>query len=399
MKNLTLPIALLVVLTSFTRARADSMNPPSFEQIGFSTLNAYGQNGTTGGGTNAPAVVRTAKEFQSACERLEIKDKAVRAQTPRVVLVADDIDLGELSNVTGNSTGMKVGIVRVQPHTTIYSTNGATLKRGTIEIHGTHNIIIRNLKFRDLWEFDPTGKYDKMGWDYVRITDKGEARAHHVWVDHCDFGKVYDGALDIVHGSDCVTVSWCKFAGDERGPQKKVSLIGHSSGPTAAAMDRGRLNVTLHHNWYENIEDRTPRARFGNIHCFNNLIEGAQYANMSVMSAVTLVEHCVYRDVKCATSFSHAKDSALHEKGGTICLVDSRNENPRTNAVAVKAEEKFEQENDFKSNVEREKLQFNKPAELAWNNLNALPYRYAADPVDATSALVKRWAGAGKLKF
>ena len=146
------------LLFSIHRGQAAATNAPSFEQVGFSTLHAYGQNGTTGGGTNAPVVVRTAKEFQSACERLEIKDKKVRAVTPRVVLVAADLDLGELANVTGNSTGKPVGIVRVLSDTTIYSTNGATLKRGTIELHGTHNIVIRNLAFRDLWEFDPTGK-------------------------------------------------------------------------------------------------------------------------------------------------------------------------------------------------------------------------------------------------
>jgi pectate lyase len=287
----------------------------------------------------------------------------------------------------------------VRPHTTIYSTNGATILRGTIEIHGAWNIIIRNLKFRDLWEFDPTGQYDKLGWDYVRLTDQGDNLAHHVWVDHCDFGKVYDGALDIVHGSDCVTVSWCRFAGDERGPQKKVSLIGHSSGPTAAEKDRGRLNVTLHHNWYENIEDRTPRARFGNIHAFNNVIEGAQYATISVMGAVTLVENCVYRDTKCATSYSHAKDSSLHEKGGTICIVDSRNENPRQSPVPAKAEERFEQEKNFQSNVERAKLQFNAPVAFEWTNRNALPYGYRTDATDANVDVVKRNAGVGKLKF
>lgn len=396
MKRIFCLLASFALLNS---VHAENTNAPDFAQVGFSTLAAYGQTNTAGGGTNTPVVVRTTKEFQSACERLEIKDKHVREVAPRVILVANDLDLGELSNVTGSSTGKPVGIVRVQSHTTIFSTNGATIKRGTLELHGAHNVIIRNLKFRDLWEFDPTGKYDRLGWDFVRITDHGQEFAHHIWVDHCDFGKVYDGDVDIVHGSDCITVSWCKFSGDERGPQKKVSLIGHSSGPGAAEKDRGRLNVTLHHNWYADIEDRTPRARFGNIHCYNNLIEGAQNANISVMTAVTLVEHCVYRDVKIATTFSHAKDSALKEKGGTICIVDSRNENPRTAPVAAKADEKFEQENNFKSNVERAKLQFNPPAGFAWENLNALPYRYTADAVDTTPALVKEWSGVGKLKF
>ena len=363
-------------------------------QVGFSTLTAYGQVGTTGGGDVAPTIVRNAKEFLSAAERLEIKDKKIRDTTPRVILIANDIDLGELKNVTGNSTGKEVGIIRIRPHTTIYSTNAATLRRGTLEVHGTRNIIIRSLKFRDLWEFDPTGKYDKLGWDYVRITDKGNDIAHHVWVDHCDFEKAYDGLLDVVHGSDLITISWCRFAGDTNGPQKKVTLIGHSSSPTAAEIDRGRLNVTLHHNLFENIEDRVPRARFGNIHAFNNVVEGAQYATMSVMGAVTLVENSIYRDVKCATSFSHAKDSALKEKGGAICIVDSKNENPRETTPATKPDERFEQENNFKSNVERTKLEFNAPRGFVWENRNQLPYRYEADVTGKTVELVKRLSGA-----
>ena len=372
---------------------------PSVEHTGFSTLNSYGQDGTTGGGTNAPVFVRSAKEFQSAAERLDIKDKKLRDTAPRVILVANDIDLGELANVTGSSSGKSVGIVRVRPHTTISSAGaGATILRGTLELHGTWNIIIRNLKFRDLWELDPTGKYDRFGWDYVRITSGGKVHSHHVWVDHCDFGKVYDGQVDVVHGSDCVTISWCRFAGDERGPQKKVSLIGHSSSPSAAAVDRGRLNVTLHHNWYENIEDRTPRARFGNIHAYNNVIEGAKYATISVMTAVTLVEGCVYRNAKCATSFSHAKDSAAKEKSGTICIVDSRNENIRAADVAEKADERFEQENNFKSNVTREALQFNAAPGLVWPDRNKIPYHYTADSVDAASELVKKFSGCGHLE-
>jgi pectate lyase len=95
----------------------------------------------------------------------------------------------------------------------------------------------------------------------------------------------------------------CRFASDARGPQKKVSLIGHSSSGNAAALDRGRLNVTLRHNLFENIADRAPRARFANVHAFNNCVDGAENATISVMSAATLVENCFYQDCRIATTF------------------------------------------------------------------------------------------------
>ena len=236
-----------------------------------------------------------------------------------VVCINNDIDLGELKNSPGGEQIRDVGIVRIGSDATVYAEGpGVTIHHGTFEVHGKHNIIIRNLAFRNLWEFDPTSKYDKLGWDYVRITREGQTFSHHIWVDHCDFGKVYDGQLDIVHGSDLVTVSWCKFSGDEHGPQKKVSLVGH--GPNNVKEDQGRLNVTFHHNWYENIEDRAPRARFGNIHCFNNYINQAENATMSVVGATTLIERNYYEGVKISTSYSHANDSVEKSRGGLSVL-------------------------------------------------------------------------------
>ena len=396
MKYLPSLLAVCLAAVSVCHAQAAA---PAFDQIGFSTVASYGLAGTTGGGDAMPTVVRTVKEFQTACERLDLKDKKLRDNSPCVVLVATNLDLGELANVTGSSTGKNVGIVRVRPNTTIYSTDGATISRGTIEVHGAWNIIIRNLKFRDLWEFDSTGKYDRFGWDYVRITNAGQQHSHHVWVDHCDFGKAYDGQCDIVHGSDCITVSWNRFAGDERGPHKKSMLIGHSSGPSAAAGDKGYLNVTLHHNWFENIDDRAPRVRFGNIHALNNVIEGAQYATICVDGAVTLVEGCVYKDVKVATTFSHASDTAAKNRAGVICIVDSLNLSPRAAGTPDKQSERDELENNFKANVERAKLEFNPLADFAWTNRNALLYRYTADAADSVVALVKENAGVGKLKL
>ena len=63
------------------------------------------------------------------------------------------------------------------------------------------NVIIRNLRFRDLWVYDPTGNYDTYGWDYIHL----EEGSHHVWVDHCDLDQAYDGMIDLSHGADYLT--------------------------------------------------------------------------------------------------------------------------------------------------------------------------------------------------
>lgn len=173
-------------------------------------------------------------------------------------------------------------------------------------------------------------------------------------------------------------------------------MIGHSSSGNAAAKDRGRLNVTLHHNWFENIEDRAPRARFGNIHMLNNFVDRAKNATMSVTGAVTLVENCVYRDTQIATSFSHDQDSVSKGRGGTICIVNSRNEEPLPAKSSDDLDKQFELENNFKSNVPRDRLQFNSPVGFSWKNLGTLPYSYQPDPVDEIPALVWKYAGTGK---
>lgn len=368
---------------------------PDFSLVGFATVNGYGVAGTTGGGTAKPIIVHNAEELRAAVER---SDSKKGDETPRVVKVVGDIDLGVLGNQKGGNELKAVGVVLIGSNTTVYAEGaGATIHHGTLELHGTHNVIIRNLKFRDLWELDPKGAYDKFGWDYIRIVSSGKKFSHHVWVDHCDFEKVYDGMVDITHGSDLITISWCRFAGDERGPQKKVSLIGHSSSESAAALDKGHLNVTLHHNVFENIDDRAPRVRFGNIHVFNNFINGAENANISVMGAVTFVENCVYKDTRIATTFSHAADAMAKEKGGTVLIVNSRNEQPRPLHEPKNEREKFENEHNFMNSVDPASFIFNAPTDWEWKDLKRVPYPYHADPVEQVPEMVGRFSGTGKI--
>jgi pectate lyase len=74
--------------------------------------------------------------------------------------------------------------------------------------------------------------------------------------------QVHDGELDITNASDLVTVSFNRFFDHD-----KVMLIGSSD---SAAADRGKLRVTLHHNWFRNTGQRTPRVRFGQVDIYNN---------------------------------------------------------------------------------------------------------------------------------
>src|SRR2546422_6074727 len=92
-----LSLAALVTCRATAETSLKPDSAPSFQIEGFATINGYGLNGTIGGG-NAPVItVRTAAELQAAVERSELK-KNLRDNTPRVIRIAADIDLGDLGN-------------------------------------------------------------------------------------------------------------------------------------------------------------------------------------------------------------------------------------------------------------------------------------------------------------
>ena len=47
----------------------------------------------------------------------------------------------------------------------------------------------------------------------------------------------------------------------------KTMVIGNGDSNVA---DEGKLHVTLHHNYFHNVVQRTPRVRFGQVHTYNN---------------------------------------------------------------------------------------------------------------------------------
>jgi pectate lyase len=119
------------------------------------------------------------------------------------------------------------------------------------------NIIIRNIHLSN-----PEGKGTG---DAVEFTNG----VSNIWVDHVTFGQSKDGSLDFKRGADLATVSWCKFDyPDANAGHNYVNLVGHSD--QYPDLDRGKLRVTFHHNWYSgHSHQRMPRVRYGQVHVFN----------------------------------------------------------------------------------------------------------------------------------
>jgi pectate lyase len=184
----------------------------------------------------------------------------------------------------------------------------AGFKGANLMIKGVDNVIVRNLRFESALDcfpqWDPTdtavGNWNS---EYDDVTVYGGT---HVWMDHNTFtdgdhpdsslpsyyGRIYeqhDGELDIVKGSDLVTASWNVFEDHD-----KTTLIGNSDGAATAAVDRGHLRVTLHHNLYRNVLERAPRVRFGKVDSYDNHFvagDGYVYSYGIGMESQLVAEH------------------------------------------------------------------------------------------------------------
>jgi len=204
-----------------------------------------GQSTTTGGGDATPVVPTTLEELEAYASD----------DQPRVIHIEGAWDLNGRLNVASNKTLLGIG-----PDAEL---------RGGVRIRGYDDAFVENVIIRNLNINGATTDVDK---DAMQVYF-----AHHIWVDHCEIWDGVDANLDVVHGSNWVTISWTKFRYSSAAPDpdhKFSSLIGHSD--NNADEDDGRLKVTLHHNWWaEGVTERMPRVRFGEVHSFNNYFSSA----------------------------------------------------------------------------------------------------------------------------
>jgi pectate lyase len=255
-------------------------NPPApSELIGWASLGG----GTTGGGNATPQVVTTLQQFTSA----------VTGSTAAVIYVNGKLAAGRVG-IGSNKTIVGVCGAEIHGHLSVGS-----------------NVIVRNIKIVGFGvgdcSLDPS--YDSSvgcssGDDAITVSG-----AQHVWFDHCDVSDGTDGNLDVVNGSDYVTISWTKFhytprtdptGNDNTGAEghRFSNLIGSSD---TVAADVNHLNITWHHDWWaDNVNQRMPRSRRGKIHILNSLYTatGNSYCSNAGQDAKLLVEGTVYNGVK-----------------------------------------------------------------------------------------------------
>ncbi|KAG8916612.1 hypothetical protein FRC01_002958, partial [Tulasnella sp. 417] len=224
-----------------------------------STLEGYAtQNGgTTGGAGGTTVTVSNIADLRTAAAGTTAK---IIRLTSIITGDGERVDVGSNTSILGSCGGGITG-------------SGFRVKEGT-------NVIFRNLKL----------------YKSEAPTDLIEIQAStNVWVDHNEFYSdldhdkdFYDGATDVNHGSDYITVSWNYYH-----HHYKTSLVGHSD--NNGSEDTGHFHVTYHHNYFADLGSRLPSLRFGTGHIFNNY-----YLNIitscidSRDGAQTLIENNVF---------------------------------------------------------------------------------------------------------
>jgi pectate lyase len=248
--------ATLAIVLAMLPATGEAAPQPEVLQTGtpdgFASVNALGQDGTTGGAGGPTVTVDTTDELLAAIDTIG----------PMVIMVDGTIDITSKQGVRPHKTILGVG-------------DTAVINGGGLDFHRSFNVIVRNLTFTNAED------------DAVNVGQE----SHHIWVDHNTFVDPVDGAIDIVREADYVTVSWNWFQGTD-----KTMLISHSD---SASSDVGHLKVTIHHNYFDGSRQRHPRVRFGEpVHVYNNYFRSNElYAVASTQDAGVLVEGNYFENV------------------------------------------------------------------------------------------------------
>jgi pectate lyase len=332
-------------------------------EYGLSGFAAY----ATGGGVipeNDPAYrrVTNADEFREALKP---------GSGAKVIEIVNDLDLGWLEIPESARAApfakhndpllhpvlLKTGVSKITVDNanglTLFSRNGSALRHASLVFRASSNIVIRNLRFDELWEWDEAtrGDYDRNDWDYISL-ENGTSK---VWIDHSTFGKSYDGVVDAKGGSNGITISWSGFEGDDGEPGSWVSeqiealdrlpakypmyaaLLeagltkadivaiaagqkkGHLIGASELAADNAELELTLHHNLYTDMMDRIPRLRAGNAHAYNIAVDNAG----SHAASKRLTPEIAAAIAEAGFHFGVTSNGAISTEGGAVLLENS----------------------------------------------------------------------------
>ncbi|KAG8927868.1 hypothetical protein FRC02_007649, partial [Tulasnella sp. 418] len=268
-------LSLLAPLVAATPSGSQAAN------LGYATLNG-GTKGGIGGATTTVSSLAALKT-------------AVADDTARVVFLA-------AGTYTGNEIvkiGANKSLIGISP--------GPSLVGIGLRVLDKSNVIIRNLKISKV--LAATG--DAIGIQGTTVKN--------IWVDQVELFSdkdhdkdYYDGLLDITHGVQYVSVTYCKLHDHYKG-----SLVGHSD---SNGSEDTVITVTYALNYWYNIGSRMPSFRFGKGHILNNYFLNSDDGVNTRQGAQVLVEGNVFSGV----------GKPVFEDGGCATVINNTNASPNT---------------------------------------------------------------------
>ena len=142
-------------------------------------------------------------------------------------------------------------------------------------------------------------------------------RTHHVWVDHCTFEEYPLILVDVKRSSYAVTLSWNRFENGQSG-----ILFGLEPDIFVDSLQ----TLTLHHNYFENLEKVGVLARHGKIHAYNNFVFDVKQAGMECTdSAACYIESNVFNNETPVSVYRLENEDGSPDKTtkGFVYMIDN----------------------------------------------------------------------------
>ena len=142
-------------------------------------------------------------------------------------------------------------------------------------------------------------------------------RTHHVWVDHCTFEEYPLILVDVKRSSYAVTLSWNRFENGQSG-----ILFGLEPDIFVDSLQ----TLTLHHNYFENLEKVGVLARHGKIHAYNNFFFDVKQAGMECTdSAACCIESNVFNNETPVSVYRLENEDGSPDKTtkGFVYMIDN----------------------------------------------------------------------------
>lgn len=319
-------------------------------------LEGFGRN-TTGGAGGLVVTARTGTEInQAMCDR-------PTQSTPIIIYVDGTINHGNTTAVGCNTAADVIEIKGRSNISIIGVDNRAVFDQMGIHLRDASNIILQNLNIKNVKK---SGTPTSNGGDAIGM----ESGVTNVWVDHNELhasgGETdgYDSLIDMKATVTNVTVSYNYLHDSGRG-----GLMGSSDS------DSTNTDVTFHHNWYENIDSRTPLLRHGLAHSYNNYFNGISKSGMNPRIGGRIkAEHNHFENAKNPIGTFYTTDMGFWDLNNNYF-------DPATVTWEAGSES-------FPAG----------PNPMSTISIR-ISYPYTLDPVSQTKDIVKANAGVGKIKI